>query len=220
MTAITIPAPLWVFKQAKPRPAEYHDPRHATKDSVARHARRYREAIRLLRAEHLPNGAILDCACGTGYGTAMLARAFKGRSIIGVDRNPNALALARAHYLPDDVAFYELAIRHAGAWLVGFRPLAAVVCIETLEHLPADAQEPWITRAYGALEAGGLLVVTCPVRDGGKPVNPWHLHEPTLGELADLMNGTGGEATVYGPEGYISTAGEEAWQATATARRT
>jgi cyclopropane fatty-acyl-phospholipid synthase-like methyltransferase len=208
-------------REQAPRPAEYHDPKHASsKESTLRHARRYRDAVRLLRAAHLPDGAILDCACGTGYGTAILAKAFKGRCVIGVDRNHGALDVARARYRVEGVAFYGMSIHQAGAWLHGFHPLAAVVCIETLEHLAEHQQAPWLERAYNALEPGGLLVVMCPVRKGRrKPRNPWHLYEPTFEELADLMGGTGGEVTTYPPEDYISTAGERAWQATATASR-
>jgi len=209
-------------KRPAPRPAEYHDPLHATdRQSVARHERRYREAIRLLRAAHLPAGTILDCACGRGYGTAMLAKAFKARSAIGVDRNMGALATARARYRLDNVAFYEMSIRQAGAWLLGLKPLAAVVCIETLEHLSIDQQPVWLQRAYDALEPGGALVVMCPVRRGKhKALNPWHLHEPTVGELGEMLLTLGGELTMGPPDGYLSTAGAKAWQATATVRRT
>jgi len=222
MSSRSIIIPMRERKPVAPRPAEYHDPKHSSsKESTARHARRYREAVRLLRAAHLPDGAILDCACGTGYGTAMLAKAFRDRAIVGVDRNQEALDVARGRYRLDNVAFYGLSICQAGAWLQGFEPLAAVVCIETLEHLAGHQQPVWLQRAYDALEPGGALVVMCPVRHGKhKPLNPWHLHEPTVGELGEMLLTLGGELTMGPPDGYLSTAGAKAWQATATVRRT
>ena len=117
MSSRSVIIPMREPKRPAPRPAEYHDPLHATdRQSVARHERRYREAIRLLRAAHLPNGTILDCACGTGYGTAMLARSFKTRPIVGVDRNPDALGIARERYRAPNVAFYHMSIKQAAAW--------------------------------------------------------------------------------------------------------
>ena len=204
------------------RPAEYHDPEHASsRESKTRHEARYRAAISLLHGEPLPPGVVLDCACGVGYGTAMLALAFPDRAVIGVDRNVAAIRTARTRYREKNTEFYALHIRQAGAWLRGLVPVAAVVCIETLEHLSQDLQRLWLHRAGSALSSnGGILVIMCPIGKGRKkPVNPWHLHEPSLEELCDHLMDAGGEVTTYPPERYHSTAGVEAWQATVVLRK-
>lgn len=205
-----------------PTPAEYHDPEHASsRESVRRHVGRYRAAIRLLRRSRLPIGAIVDCACGTGYGTELLARAFPARQIIGVDRSALAITTARTRYATENNEFYQMQVRQAGAWLRGIRPLAAVVCIETLEHLPRTRQVEWIKRVYRSLEPGGVFVLMCPTarRAGPNPRNPWHLHEPTATELRTTLTATGGTLEMGAPQRYTSTAGRTAWQATAVLRK-
>src|SRR5581483_3154364 len=92
-------------------------PEEAVEASLQEHVARYRFARERVR------GRILDVACGTGYGTAMLGA-------VGVDLSLDALRYARRHpaaYVAADAARLPFG-----------RVFDAVVSFETIEHV-ADA---------------------------------------------------------------------------------
>lgn len=230
---INIPVPPRKPKPEKmPPPAEYHDPERASsEESVRRHRGRYERAITLL-GRRLPPGAIVDCACGTGYGTALLAAAYGSRDVVGVDRSPGAIDVARRRYGGAvNVTFYQLDVRQAGAWMPGLGEVAAVVTIETIEHLQEGVQQRWLLRAMQGIVPGGKIVVMCPTKKPGaahggpSKRNPWHVYEPTTYELGVILAEAAGMAwggkadpvavmKAMAVEEYTSTAGETAWQTT------
>ena len=56
-------------------------------------------------ATGLPLGdRVLDCACGTGYGTRILARA-EGRAVLGIDLSEDAILEARQSAPSGNVSF-------------------------------------------------------------------------------------------------------------------
>src|SRR5512141_3027969 len=76
--------------------------------TIALHLERYR-----LAAEYVKGADVVDCACGTGYGSAMLAQA-GARSGQGVDLDREALAFARLRHPHPAVTYYEAdAVRYA-----------------------------------------------------------------------------------------------------------
>jgi len=85
------------------------------------HLERYEYAAQILTGRR-----VLDCACGMGYGTAILWAA--GRFVVGKDLDPEAIRLAQLLY-PDCFFFigdiYTLPMEHYDA----------LACFETLEHL-------------------------------------------------------------------------------------
>lgn len=85
------------------------------------HLERYEYAAQVLTGLR-----VLDCACGMGYGTAMLRVA--GGIAVGMDSDPDAIKLARQRF-PDCLFFindiHQAQIEH----------LDALVSFETLEHL-------------------------------------------------------------------------------------
>ena len=97
-------------------------------ETLELHLQRYEFA-----AARLGAGRVLDLACGVGYGTRLLADRNPGRvRVLGVDREPEAVAYAKQRYAGADTQF-EVgdAMRFVPA--EGF---AAIVSLETVEHLP------------------------------------------------------------------------------------
>lgn len=82
-------------------------------------------------ADGIVSGRILDVACGCGYGSALLAKA--GRSVVGVDRRPEAIEFAEAHWRRNGVEF-----RLQDAFEIAEERFDWVVCFETMEHLRGD----------------------------------------------------------------------------------
>src|SRR5688572_18974511 len=91
----------------------------------AEHLARYRFA-----AKYVAGGRVLDIACGSGYGTALLREA-GGREVVGVDVDPEAIAYARSRYQGVGVTF--LAGDAASPPVAGRFDL--IVSFETIEHL-------------------------------------------------------------------------------------
>ena len=143
---------------------------------AARHIARYEKAIELAG---IRGGNWVDFACGSGYGTAMIAEV--ADRVIGIDASASAIEYARSHY--PHVTFWWGALAGLRDALV--RGVDVVVCIETLEHLPPYEQRG-LTRMIR--DYGTRLVLACPIGDGPNPYNPWHLHEPSEAELHELLS--------------------------------
>jgi SAM-dependent methyltransferase len=132
-------------------------------------------------AEPRASGRILDVACGTGYGSAMLAR--RGQ-VSGLDKESAAVALA--HHRAPEIDFRACVLPP-----IPFpdRTFDVVVTFETLEHIEDD--EAYIAEIHRVLKPGGQLLLSTPnaavSSPGGSPSNPWHVREYTLDGLLALL---------------------------------
>jgi SAM-dependent methyltransferase len=137
-------------------------------------------------AKRVRGARVLDCACGAGYGTSLLARAGAVRAV-GVDVAADALEWARREYSSPVTEF-----RHASGDTL---PVAdgefdCVVSLETIEHIAPDRAASFVAELARALRAGGLLVLSTPLTYGSArihPENPFHLREYIPSELEDLL---------------------------------
>ena len=137
-------------------------------DTYALHAARYAFA-----AEHVGAGRVLDCACGVGYGSAMLADAPGAPcSVLGVDVDPAAVAHAAATYARDGVGFAV----GDGATFSDAEGFETIVSLETVEHVAEPAR--LLANFADLLRPGGTLVASVPVTPS-VDVNPYHLHDFT-----------------------------------------
>ena len=120
---------------------------------------------------------VLDVACGTGYGTAILAAR---ATLAGLDADPGALDLARARCPDADIReglLPELPWPDAS--------FDTVVSFETIEHIDPDRR--FIAELRRVLRPGGQLILSTPNKDvtspDGPPPNPWHVREYRLADL-------------------------------------
>jgi 2-polyprenyl-3-methyl-5-hydroxy-6-metoxy-1,4-benzoquinol methylase len=129
-------------------------------------------------------GAVVDVGCGIGAGTAVLARTAK--SIVGVDKNCEAIAFARSMNVGVPLEAWDIA-----DWPFPGR-YDFVVSIECIEH---------ISNALAALRNMMLMAkqvfVSTPIRQRvGAPANATHVREYTMLEFEQLVEATGIPATV------------------------
>lgn len=150
------------------------------KDIAVNHRARYEWAGRLL-TEHLPKGShILDAACGCGYGSQILARDF-GFKVTAYDRSNEAAEWSK-HFGHHMVDFHQGDVMEA---VGGGKSYAAVVSIETIEHIEDDAA--WIK---GILISAPILIGTVPNQDvvNFDPVkHPFHFRHYTKAEVYALL---------------------------------
>lgn len=131
------------------------------------HMERYEYAASVLSGKR-----VLDCACGMGYGTAILASA--GCRPTGIDIDPAAISLAHQKYPTGDYVV-------ADAYAVPLDGYEAVVSFETLEHLEGPQQV--INRLP---ENVTEIIASVPIR----PTvgwNPWHKSDFTKESFRDLI---------------------------------
>ena len=141
---------------------------------LALHVERYK-----LAAEYVRDADVVDCACGTGFGSEVLRQA-GARSVQGVDLDRGALEYARSRHAHDGITYFEAsALRFAPA----SQP-SVWVSLETIEHLPNPTA--YVARVAKVLPKGGRFIVSAPVTvstDG----NPHHLHDFTRASFRRLL---------------------------------
>ena len=143
------------------------------------HVARYALAARFARGR-----SVLDLGCGSGYGTADLARV--ADTAVGVDLAPEAIAYANRHF-----PGVEFLLCSASAVPFPAASFDLVSAFEVIEHL-----EDWrglLAEAQRLLKPDGLLIVSTPnkryyaeSRAKSGP-NPFHEHEFELREFRTAL---------------------------------
>lgn len=118
-----------------------------------------------------PPGPVADLGCGPGAHALALAR--RGYDVVGLDRSPRMVEVARTRAGRDkvdatfDVHDVSSPLRFAGASLGG------VLAILVLQHLSDPGA--FIAEIRRCLRPGGHVLITAPARDGG-PVTYQNLY--------------------------------------------
>jgi SAM-dependent methyltransferase len=156
-------------------------------------------------AQIAPGRDVLDAACGTGYGMAMLAEA-GAKSVAGVDIAPDAVAEARSR-CGDPGAVHEADVRRLPFAEDSFD---LVVCWETIEHVAEGEQV--IDEFRRVLRPGGILLVSSPNPAVYPPGNEHHVHEYRPEELLSLVGSRFSHVAAYRQHSWLASAIEAAKQ--------
>jgi SAM-dependent methyltransferase len=120
--------------------------------------------------QFMPARRVLDCASGSGFGSALLAQR-GANEVIGVDRSSDAITAARGKFGRDNVTFVQADAMTLSRDQIG--GVDRIVCLETLEHV-AEPQR-LLDIFAGLLEPEGLLLVSVPNDTLLGSDNPFHL---------------------------------------------
>jgi len=132
---------------------------------------------------------VLDVACGTGYGSALLAQT--AEAVVGIDIDHETIEYANRHYCLPNCGF---ATGNASHISFSDRSFDLVVSFETIEHIERPAQ--FVNEAHRVLRSGGILLVSTPPRSrlagikellGQQHANPYHVHEFTRRQFSRLL---------------------------------
>lgn len=148
-------------------------------DLINEHLARY------LFAQRFSSGKlVLDAACGSGYGSAMLAE--NASAVVGVDISQEAVDYSRAHYAASNLRFSA-----ADCLALPFPAdhFDLVVAFEIVEHLHDPAA--FLAELDRVLKPSGLLIISTPNRlyytEERGEINPFHEREFTYTEFDELL---------------------------------
>jgi ubiquinone/menaquinone biosynthesis C-methylase UbiE len=116
--------------------------------------------------------SILDCACGRGYGSALLATG--AAKVTGVDISAGDVDYCRGKYKNENLDFQAM---DACSLAFPDGSFDAVVSQDTVEHVKDDGK--FMAEMRRVLKEDGLLIVFTPhsLEHNPKPANKYHLRE-------------------------------------------
>lgn len=158
-------------------------------ETLELHLERYRWAANLLRLEQDQRGTpgrLLDCACGVGYGSALLAEALEHTQVHGVDIDAEAVRYATTRYA-DSTAQYSVGDLCELGDPASFD---ALVSLETIEHVPNATDA--IRACRRLLKTDGVLVASVPVTPS-VDVNPYHQTDFSRRSFLKMLRSNGFE---------------------------
>lgn len=144
------------------------------------HLHRYAMARELSQGKR-----VMDIACGTGYGSRLLAQ--NATAVTGVDIDAASIAYAQKNYSANNVTFKQ---GSATDIPMEDQCIDLVVSFETLEHFAA--QEAFIKEIKRVLLPGGIVIISTPDKSNFNAsihpqTNPHHIKELSTDEFKDLM---------------------------------
>lgn len=145
------------------------------------HIHRYYEALLLIDS----NDTVLDIACGTGFGTDMIATKTNGK-VTGGDIAPEAIDECSNRWKRANLEFKVL-----DGTRLAFPDnyFDKIVSFETIEHTGQYCE--MAAEFARVLKPGGLLILSTPNREVSSPdgviVNPYHIQEFTCDELKQVL---------------------------------
>jgi len=145
------------------------------------HIHRYHEALK-----HINSGDIvLDIACGTGFGTDIIAGKTSGK-VIGGDIAAEAIEECKIRWKKSNLEFKVL-----DGTKLDFpdQYFNKIVSFETLEHTGQYHQ--MVAEFARVLKQDGQLILSTPNREVSSPdgiiLNPYHIQEFTYEELKQIL---------------------------------
>ncbi|KHE72582.1 bifunctional 2-polyprenyl-6-hydroxyphenol methylase/3-demethylubiquinol 3-O-methyltransferase UbiG [Halobacillus sp. BBL2006] len=132
-------------------------------------------------------GRVLDLACGTGYGSAMVAKEKKKdiEEIIGIDICSETIKYAIQNYYHPLLTFKQGNVMNPSLKNeIGV--FDTILCFETIEHVKDD--RAFMERMYELLKPDGTLILSTPFGKGrdypcGSPFHYFQLSKKEFQEL-------------------------------------
>lgn len=152
---------------------------HEHVQMIFEHLHRYYLAVDICAGR-----AVLDIACGEGYGSNLIAQ--KALSVIGVDNAPKVIRHAAAKYRRENLKFLT-----GDCLKIPLPPQSVdvVVSFETIEHI--SRHERFISEIKRVLRPGGILIISSPDKteysERYGQHNDHHVRELYRGEFLELL---------------------------------
>src|SRR5258705_1094653 len=156
------------------------------------HVHRYKEVLSVVKKEDV----ILDLACGTGFGSDILAEHTEGE-VIGGDIAEEAIEECNKNWKRPQLRFRVL----DGTRLTyESNYFDKIVSFETIEH--TTEYERMLREFWRVLKPGGIAFISTPNfpinSPSGKVLNPYHTQEFTYDELKGVLGNIFADVTIKG----------------------
>src|SRR3990167_2932557 len=123
---------------------------------------------------------VLDIACGTGYGTQIIAK--DAAKVYGVDISKETIEYAKENFNAPNIT-YKLG--NASKIPLDDNSVDVVVSFETIEHV--KEYEKFVDEVKRVLKDNGQFIVSTPNDDEFIDDNEFHVHEFQFTELKELV---------------------------------
>jgi ubiquinone/menaquinone biosynthesis C-methylase UbiE len=148
-------------------------------EAMIEHLHRYAIAM-----DYVKGKAVLDIACGEGYGSNLLSK--NAREVTGIDLDSKTINHASKKYSKNNLKFIQGKVEDIPAADSSFD---VVISFETLEH--TNEHEKIFQEIKRILKPGGLLIISTPEKkyytDVPASQNPFHVKEIYEHEFIDLV---------------------------------
>lgn len=164
-----------------------------TNELLIEHVARYHFAL-----AYINKGRVLDFACGSGFGTHIIAKKKKKQvdEVVGVDIDLDCLDYAKHNYYHPKSTFLQadVTVEDLKEKLGLFD---TIVSFETYEHIAEEKK--FLDNVYTLLKPGGQLILSTPFGQGrGVPCgSPFHVHQITPNEFKQLFNSYNYHSVTY-----------------------
>lgn len=156
------------------------------------HVHRYNEVLPLMGK----NDTVLDLACGTGFGSDILAQHTTGE-VIGGDIAAEAVEECSRTWKRPNLKF---AVLDGTALPYPDMHFDKVISFETIEH--TTAYREMLREFHRVLKPGGIAFISTPNfpinSPSGKVTNPYHTQEFTYDELKNVLEDVFGNLDMKG----------------------
>jgi len=124
---------------------------------------------------------ILDAACGSGYGSKILAET-GAKEVVAIDISPEAIKLAKELYSSPNIKYVLGDVKNTKEENNTFD---FITSFETIEHL--DNPSLFLKELKRVLKSDGLAVISTPNSEISGEGNPFHLREFSRVEFTELV---------------------------------
>ncbi len=152
------------------------------KGTINQHIKRYQFAL----SEGVGT-KVLDIACGTGYGSNILAKS--ASQVIGIDISNEAIESAKKEFVSPKIIFQQ-----GDASQIEFpdNTFDTIISFETIEHLPIDKVESYLKELARVLKSNGEIYISSPdimgFSLGEISSNHFHVQEFTTKQFINLVS--------------------------------
>jgi len=132
--------------------------------------------------DYVKDKNVLDIACGSGYGSYLMATKGGAKTIVGVDLDADALRYAKHRYNHEKIQH----ICEDATKFTYDKKFDVIVSFETIEHIPNYTD--FIENLGKLLTDNGTLIISTPInrRTTTELRNPYHVIEWSFRDFQDL----------------------------------
>ncbi|MCV0399666.1 MAG: methyltransferase domain-containing protein [Nitrosarchaeum sp.] len=135
----------------------------------------------LFASEFVNSKVVLDAACGTGYGSSLLAES-RAYRVFGIDNSPEAIDFCKKNYSKKNLEYYLADCTNLPFTSQQFD---VVTSFETIEHLKKPLK--FIAEIKRILKENGIMIISTPNIESYSEKNEFHMFEYTLSDFRSML---------------------------------